>query len=272
MIAKSQTELHYVNLQFTAAWKLLARRSSDGEFIDLQGVIIAWSCRMWPILNAAIFSTPVLDIDDFQNRIEVATDYARKKQQAWTVLICQEWLPREIRQQATQILSRYDLGAAFSLKGMIANGLLPSNIPTPRIELREVRDQYTRRAVADLNTISYGLPLEWGRESLDDLKMWDEGVVGYVGYLNDSPVTCACVYIVNGCLYLALVATHPNHRRKGYAETVIRHTLHKASVISGWTCSVLHSTPDGYSLYRKLGHRGVGTLAAYRSCLLTSYR
>ena len=188
-----------------------------------------------------------------------------------TVLICREWVPKEVRQQATQILSRHNLGVAFSLKGMLANELLPSSLPRPRIELREVKDQQTRRAVADLNTISYGLPQAWEREALDDVKMWDERVLGYVGYIDDRPVTCACVYLVNGCLYLALVATHPAHRRRGYAETVIRHTLRNASAVSGWTCSVLHSTPDGFSLYRKLGYRGAGTLTAYRSRLLSNY-
>lgn len=264
MIAKPQTELHYVNSQFVAAWKSLARRSRDGEFVDLQGVVMAWSCRMWPILNAAIFSTPVLNTEDFQNRIESAMGYASGKEQVLTVIICQEWLPKEVRRQTKQILSGYSLYAAFSLKGMIANRLLPSNVLPTRIEFRKVKDQQTRQAVADLNTISYGLPVEWGREALDDVKMWDGGVIGYVGYLNDKPVTCASAYLLDDCLYLALVATHPTHRRKGYAEAAIRHTLQQASVISGWRRSVLHSTPNGYSLYRKLGYRGVGTLAAYR--------
>jgi GNAT superfamily N-acetyltransferase len=261
----SPTALHEVNSQFVEVWRMLARRAGGSEVLDCPGIVIAWSNRLWPILNAIIFSTPVHNTDDLKIRIKSAMDYADRRDRSWTLVICQEWMSKEVRRCASQIFPDYPLRKSFSLKGMMANQWLPPRRLLPDITLRRVNDRETRCAVADLNAISYGLPQEWGREALDHEEMWHEGIIGYVGYVNHEPVTCACAYLIDKCLYVALVATHPGHRKRGYAEAVIRYTLNEAATVFDYTHSVLHATVDGYPLYAAMGYRAVGTFTAYTS-------
>jgi GNAT superfamily N-acetyltransferase len=265
MIPVQYSTLREVNSQFIAVCKMLADKADASEVLDFWGLVVAWSNRLWPILNAITFSTPVHNADDLESRIQLAMGYAHQKRRTGTLLICQDWLPKEIRPRARQIFEQYGLSEAFNLKGMIANDLLPARRPLPDIIIRPVKDRQTRCAVADLNTMSYAIPQEWGREALDYEKMWSEGVIGYVGYIDREPVTCACVYLLDNCQYLGLVATHPSYRRRGYAEAIIRFALDRATKASGRNHSVLHATPSGYPLYTAMGYRAVGTFTAYRS-------
>lgn len=58
----------------------------------------------------------------------------------------------------------------------------------------------------------------------------------------------------NGCLFLFLVATMPEARRKGYGEAVVRHAVQTAHKATGISRTVLHATEAGYPLYLRLGY------------------
>jgi ribosomal protein S18 acetylase RimI-like enzyme len=50
--------------------------------------------------------------------------------------------------------------------------------------------------------------------------LWHEYAYGFVAYEGDKPVSTATAVINDGYLYLFLVATSPDSRRKGYGEAV----------------------------------------------------
>lgn len=58
------------------------------------------------------------------------------------------------------------------------------------------------------------------------------------------------------------VVTHPDRRRQGLSARLLRVLLAEARD-RGQTTASLQSSPDGFSLYQRLGFRTVGTLRAY---------
>ena len=84
--------------------------------------------------------------------------------------------------------------------------------------------------------------------------LWHEHAYGFVAYEGDKPVSTATAIINEGCLFLFLVATMPEARRKGYGEAVVRHALQTAHEATGISRTVLHATEAGYPLYFRLGY------------------
>ncbi|MCR3722460.1 MULTISPECIES: GNAT family N-acetyltransferase [Prauserella salsuginis group] len=60
------------------------------------------------------------------------------------------------------------------------------------------------------------------------------------------------------------VVTHPDHRRQGLSARLLQVLLAEARG-RGQRTATLQSSPDGFSLYQRLGFRTVGTLHAYVS-------
>jgi GNAT superfamily N-acetyltransferase len=72
-------------------------------------------------------------------------------------------------------------------------------------------------------------------------------------FVQAIPMTGMAI-INEGCLFLFLVATAPDARRKGYGEAVVRHALQKAHEATGIRRTVLHATEPGYPIYLRLGY------------------
>ena len=66
-------------------------------------------------------------------------------------------------------------------------------------------------------------------------------------------MSTATTIVHDDVLYLALVATTPDARRKGYAEAVIRHSLQKAHDTTGLNRTILHATEAGFPVYKRMG-------------------
>jgi ribosomal protein S18 acetylase RimI-like enzyme len=53
------------------------------------------------------------------------------------------------------------------------------------------------------------------------------------------------------------VATLPDHRRKGCAETLVRHAVAHVERSQGISLSVLQATQEAVPLYRRMGYQTV---------------
>ena len=85
----------------------------------------------------------------------------------------------------------------------------------------------------------------------------------YVLYVSNVPVSTAMCLHQNDTMGLYSVATHPDHRSKGYAKRITEYTLKLAKEL---TCKqmILQATPQGDALYRKLGFQQKGMFYAYQ--------
>ena len=102
--------------------------------------------------------------------------------------------------------------------------------------------------------MSYNVPPETSLSLVKEHTLWHEHAYGFVAFEGDKPVSTATTIVNDGCLFLFLVATAPDSRRKGYAEAVVRHALQTAYEATGIRRTVLHATEAGYPTYLRLGY------------------
>lgn len=250
------------NRQLALLYGTLAPRYPHPRLARYEGVECAWACIEWPFLNATWFTAPVADRADLERRIRFAVDHARGLPHRWMLACCEEWLPPEVRAVATEIFAWRGMREVVQLTGMAAEELAPTLYPVRDLEFRPVCDAATRRAIGEINAVSYGVPLEWGHEAADREAVWD-GVFASVGYLDGQAVTCAATFLLEGVRYVAYVATLPEYRRRGYAEAVMRHSLDTAEQATGVRRSVLHASQMGRPVYETMGYRPVATFRYY---------
>jgi ribosomal protein S18 acetylase RimI-like enzyme len=253
-----RTEIDESNAQFYGVWKKLGGKFASNEALEWPGVTISWPGAKWPILNVVGLSCPVADLSELEAKVQRAVGYIETKPVPGMVVACTEWLPPDPEGKNAAIFSQHGLALAFTLRGMVADHLLPPRRTPPELEFRRVASPETRRAIADLNAIGYNAPPEFGREVSDLAGFWDDAFA-YVGYRNGQAVTAAATYLEDDRLYVAWVATLPEARRNGHAEAALRHSLETAARISGLSRTVLHATELGYPVYQAMGYRQVAT-------------
>jgi predicted acetyltransferase len=84
--------------------------------------------------------------------------------------------------------------------------------------------------------------------------MFERGAYGAIARVDGEPVSTATVLFDADCLNVVCVATLAHHRRRGCAEAVMRHVLEEGARRTGATRTVLHATPDGFPVYRRMGY------------------
>src|SRR5262249_28744468 len=214
--------------QFYGVWKKLGGKFASNEAPEWPGVTVSWPGTKWSMLNVVGLSCPVADTAELEAKVQRAVSYTQTKPVIGMVVACTEWLPPDPEGRNAAIFSEHGLALAFTLRGMVADCLLPPRRTLPKLEFRRVASPETRRAIADLNAIGYNAPLEFGREVSDLAGFWDEAFA-YVGYRNGQAVTTAATYLEDDRLYVGWVATRPEARRNGYAEAALRHSLEAAA-------------------------------------------
>jgi len=111
------------------------------------------------------------------------------------------------------------------------------------------------------------VPVETSLSLVKEHTLWHEHAYGFVAYQGTKPVSTATAIVNERCLFLFLVATMPEARRKGYGEAVVRHALQTAYQATGISRIVLHATDAGYPLYLRLGYHPT---VKFVGCMLES--
>lgn len=263
MTATAKADIDESNQQLIDAWTRFARRAAAGEVADLPGVKVAFSRVSMPLLNAFFFSSPVADTADLDRRVKALAAYGDQSGFAWTLTVCHEWLLPMGVDETTRVLSSVGLVPETHVIGMVTDTLLPPRRAAPALEIRSIDDPESRVDAADLNMAAYAMPLAWGHEAFAREAFYGEGAFGCVGYALREPASTATTILVNRGLYVALVATAAPHRKKGYAEAVMRRSLALAQSESGFTRTALHATEAGFPVYQAMGYRAVADFTMY---------
>lgn len=249
------------NAQFLGMWSEFARRFSGNRVEQLPGVAVAISGTSMAFINVIAFSSPVQDRNDLVRRCQTAIEIGKECGLPWLLSTCDSWMgnPDESR----EVLADFQFKTALPTTGMVAEDLTPAKPVPSGLEIRRAQDQTTRNDLVDLNTLAYGIPQEIGREGPGQPCFWDDSFHGYVAYLDKLPVACSVAAPLGGRLYVSWVATHPEHRRKGYADAAMRASLASAREATGLSRTVLHATSAGLPVYERMGYRSVAGFTWY---------
>jgi GNAT superfamily N-acetyltransferase len=255
-VISQMNEIEESNSLFQDVWSMYAR-GAGGEVVEQPGFVATWAGVQWPIVNVVFLNTPLTTVDDLEDSLRRVDSFVATKQQPGMLIACHDWLPDSKDQFANH--GWIQISEAY---GMVAEKCA-SDKSHGDLEYRQVDSQELRCAVADLNAAGYEVPPEMAREALDHAALWGEGCFGYVGFLNDTPVATSTTYVRSNCLYVALVATQPEFRKRGLARGITSYSVEQAERASGLQRTLLHATPMARSIYESLGFRTVTTFPMF---------
>ncbi|MBP2472895.1 GNAT superfamily N-acetyltransferase [Crossiella equi] len=238
-----------------AAWRpLVLDRSPEADVRDLPGVSVRWADSRFAFWNTVTFTESDVDAQTLRQRLVVAAEVMRGKELPGFLWVFEDLLAEQARAGLEAAAGEAGLQYAFSGVGM-AGDLLPVPDPHhPDLVFERVRTDEQLQAYADLNSLAYGFPLEAGRDGIGGSALWKTDVHAYLGLRDGVPVTCAATIAARDCLFVVLVATHPDWERRGYGEAVTRKALHEGAKATGLTTrAALHATAAGAPVYPRIG-------------------
>ncbi len=249
------------NLRLTLC--TFARAKSTGEARAYPGITMCCSDVNFSMFNSSVMTAPVGDVSQLDARIKTAAGYYGARALPWSCWLCEEWVEKSVRGKVTDTFYRNGLHLVVELPGMEAGRIAPPSRALPELVYRRVGDH---RARADFNHImasTFGIPFSISREVYESPTTWQGSLTGWVGYLDGEPVATTATVIAGGVAGVYAVGTLPQHRRRGYAEAVMRHALAQARLASGIEHSVLEASEQGYRLYERMGYRTVARYAVF---------
>jgi GNAT superfamily N-acetyltransferase len=247
--------------QFLAFWKKIVEAMESPVVETAPGLHCLFGCVPIPFFNAVYMDEPVKDGADLDARLTHALAFAIRNPYPWYFFAADEATPDDLQAYRDSTFARAGLQPAMMLTGMIADSL-PAATAVPDLEMRAADDGDGFAAVGEINSLAYEMPSGAGAGIMDRHGIY-QGGHAVVGHHNGEAVSCAHTATLDGRLYVALVATLPAHRRKGYAEACMRQSLHAASNATGITRSVLHATDLGKPIYARMGYRPVTTYTVF---------
>jgi GNAT superfamily N-acetyltransferase len=235
-------------------WTYFVRQLPAGATTRLPGLLIANGRSALPFMNMAVPTSPVADEADLRARIDMAASHFRKAGVHWLMVISEDVVPEALRERLTSVCADSGLQYALAMFGMFTDRLLDPTRPLPALDMQVAGTAVLREAIGDINAAGYAMPAELFRPVTALPELWKD-MIGVVGLLDGTPVATASVALIDEIAYVALVATHPDHQRQGYAEAVMRRALDESGKAWGPRRTVLHATAAGQPVYRRMGYQ-----------------
>lgn len=246
--------------QFLAAWRAMCRLASGAVFDTADGVEYVFSGLPIPFFNVALVTAAGVTADDLRAQAHAAQAWAAPHGVPWFFVVTRDRLADGVDPDA--VLDESGLVPALPLTGMVAEGLTSPAAAVEGLQLTIPTDEQGYAALADVNGAAYGMDLEPAKSVMGSPALWASGVPS-VGLVDGAPAACAAVLMIDGLRYVAMVATDPEHQRRGYGHTVMQHALANAAARYGASTSVLHATDAGLPVYERMGYRTVSTHTLY---------
>jgi GNAT superfamily N-acetyltransferase len=251
--------------QFISIWKLIGKPFPQVDDTDKPGLAISWPNTRFPFYNALFLTEQLTDAQLLQDRVQKAAVYMSTRPYRGWFVVCLDNLSGAAKDKLAEILAQANFVQFIPMTGM-AGDILPLAAPGhPALRFVRISDDSTIQTFAELNCVSYGIPVETSLSLVKEHSLWHEHAYGFIGYDGDKPVSTATAIVNEGCLFLFLVATAPDARRKGYGAAVVRHALQTAYEATGIRRTVLHATEAGYPVYRRIGYHPTGK---FMGCML----
>lgn len=209
--------------------------------------------------NLSVYDAPIPDAESLGQLFSVARARGSLIPHASIVTFATEEAPANWQDVATAS----GFMPAMTIVGMYADDLAPATRPAPTgLEFRSCTLPEVCADIAAVNTLAYHMPPELGL-CMNHPPLWQPDSYGAVAYFEGQPVATTAVFPVAGTIYVALVATHPEFQRRGFAEAAFRHAVAEGRRLHGNLPLTLHATEAGRPVYEKLGFKTVGTFPIF---------
>ena len=259
-----EEEAHAVAENLLEALRFFGKARADAEIRDLPGVSLIFCGLNYAAFNAALQSGPLLgDAQELSHLIKIASDEFDALSLRWTYWLCEDFLTPPVQRELSRVFKRHGLRHLTEAPGMYTERLTPASRPLPPLDIRPVADELTRNAFANVMSTAFEIPHSISMSVYGSPRAWNGSFQGYVGYSNGRAVTTAAVVITGDVVGLYSVATLPQHRRLGFAESIMRNVIEDARRSQGVSRMVLQATSSGLSLYEAMGYRSVTNFSVF---------
>jgi len=250
---------HEVDLsirQMAESWRLMCSGALDHIHETHNGIEYIFSGLPVAFFNLVLPTEQGISAEALQAYANDACAWAADKGVPWTFITTQEALGAGV--DAIAILDDCGLTPLMPLTGMYAEQVAPLSTMPEGLELIVPQDDANCAAILDVNSVAYGMDLEAGKALMGMPSFW-QGQFPVVGLVDGKPVSTASVLMADGYRYVALVATDPDYRRRGYADAAMRCSLENAARVHGEKPTVLHASDAGRPVYDRMGYQPIST-------------
>lgn len=236
-----------------------AERSNRGAVRAVDGIEAAWVNSALVINNGTCLAEKAAGDQELRARIASACADAAPHGLPWALFLYSGFVEGCDSETVASECGLTHFLDVQVMTGDTAQMHSPAR-PAPALVFRRVDSREEAKTALDINMRSYGLPASVTDSVMETGAYFGDPSVefGFVAYADDVPVSTATVIEIDGWLYVALVATDPAHRQKGYAEAVMRHALSVASAERGITRTALDASAMGAPIYARMGYQFTG--------------
>ena len=241
--------------QMDGAWRMMCAGGPRYLAAASAGVQYIFSGVPISFFNIAILTHSGLSADALRARGTEACAWAAAHDVPWMLIVTHELLGPAV--DAAAALDACGLAPVMQMTGMSAQTVGPATA-VPGLELVSPQVDRDCAALLDVNGLAYGMDMEAGKAAIGSSAFW-KGHFPVLGLSGGKPVSSAAVLMVDGIRYVALVATDPDHHRRGFADATMRQALANAAAAHGEALTVLHATDAGRPVYERMGYAPIST-------------
>jgi len=263
MLRMASADYRIVERNLRAAMSCFARSKSTGEAVNLPGLQLVYSGIPHAVFNAAMLTEPILAISDLRRRLDRAHDHYRRRGQAWSLWLCEEWIEPSLRSAAITLINDFELQYSSNPPGLFAAHLKPIKRSLPPLDLRPINNATARLDFCHVMSVAFEGPFPVLLEAYQEDSFWNADFEGWIGYRDGQAIATACTVTAAGAVGVYAVATVPSEQGKGYGESIVRHAVLEAQTRYGVEPTVLQSSVAGMPLYRRLGYRPAADFTIY---------
>jgi len=241
--------------QMAGAWRLMCSGVPSAVVEEQEGITYIFSGLPVGFFNLAMLTGSNVPASALAALGSDACAWAARQPVPWLLAVTQECLAPGVDAVAT--LDASGLAPVMPLTGMRARTVTAAPA-VPGLQLAVPQDDDGCGTIVDLNSRAYEMDLAACKPAIGVRAFWKDQFP-VLGVLDGNPVSSATVMMVDGVRYVALVATDPDHRRRGYADAAMRQALANAARVHGETSTVLHATEAGRPVYERMGYETIST-------------
>ena len=242
--------------QFIEAWRLMCAAGPGRTDIADAGVHYIFSGCPIPFFNVAAVSARNVSPGTLKSLNEQACTFASTTNLPWFFVVTEDVL--DAGTDSAAIAEGCGMTAMLRLTGMIAGRVAPPAAMPDGLELMVPGSDDSCAVIFDVNSLAYGMDLDAGKDLMGTQAFWRDHFP-VVGLTAGRAACTAAVLMVDGCRYVALVATDPAQQRRGYADAAMRRALELSAGVHGELTTVLHATDAGRPVYERMGYTPIST-------------
>lgn len=250
------SEIAFSLNQFRGAWSHMCTASPDAALSETETAHCLFAGLPIPFFNVGVLTAEAPSAAALEEQARAICAWAGPRQLPWFLMVTHENVAPGT--DTTAVLDGLGLMPLMNLTGMGATEVAPLALLPSGLSLVVPETDESHLPMVTINEAAYGMDMQCAYPIMGNRAFWKDHVP-VVGSVAGEPVCCSAVMQVDGYRYVAFVATHPDHRRRGYADAAMRHSLALAAQTCGNAPTFLHATDAGRPVYERMGYRAVSS-------------